>query len=141
MMLATNWGVYEICVRHAKFIKDGDHRDMEIRARSQQHLRELHDRFPEFITGIVALTDGTADFQYRAFISRPDLAVLLASLPPMIDYVQFKKDAKDTKLHSLLSRFWTVWLDAYPKGSVYSTPSKGKHGRSFRSGAPGSFFS
>lgn len=119
-MLATNWGVYEICQRHMEFAKDGDLRDMEIRARHEDHLLELHDRFPEFITGLVRITDGTADFQYRSFISRDDLGVLLGALPPMIDYVQFKKDAVDHKLHALLSSLWTVWLKAYPKGSSYS---------------------
>lgn len=127
-MLATNWGVYEICTRHAEFIKEGDERDMEIRARSEQHLMELHKRFPNAITGIVRLTDGTADFQYRSFISRVDLAGLMASLPYEIDYVQFKKDAITTKLHALLSDFWSAWLDAYPHGSVYTLPRKSKRG-------------
>lgn len=118
MMLATNWGVYEICQRHAKFIEPGDSRDMEIRARDKQHLHNLRVVFP--LIGSTVNLSGDADFPFRAFISRPCLAMLLADLADEIDYVQFKKDAVDPKLHNLLSRMWSVWLAAYPKGSVYS---------------------
>ena len=117
MMLATNWGVYEICQRHAKFIAKGDNRDMEVRARDKLHLRNLRDVCPRL--GPTVDLSGDADFPYRAFITREGLALLLAAVADEIDYVQFKKDAKP-KLHTLLTRFWTAWLTAYPKGSHYT---------------------
>ena len=119
MMLATNWGVYEICNRHAEFIQPDDNRDMEIRARDKEHLDNLRIIFPalgkEFMVGW-----GKSDFQYRVFISRTDLVLLMATLPDVVDYVQFKKDATTDKLHRLLSRFWSAWLDEYPDGSSYT---------------------
>lgn len=119
MMLATNWGIYEITQRHAEFIEDGDNRDMEIRTRSDEHLILLRAWFPE-LSETLAILDGTADFPYRVFITRDGLARLLASLPDTIDYVQFKKDAKDPVLHRLLDRMWTSWLNAFPRYSRYS---------------------
>lgn len=124
MMLATNFGVYEICQRHAKFIDVGDDRDMEIRARDASHLEMLRDATTADLGETLAILDGTADFPYRAFITRMELGILMANLALRIDYVQFKKDAVTTKLHNLLSRFWTAHLDAYPKGSVYSVSTR-----------------
>lgn len=135
MMLATNFGVYEICMRHAKFIDVGDDRNMEIRARDASHLEALRDITTADLGETLAILDGTADFPYRAFISRTELAILMAGLAGEIDYVQFKKDAVTERLHRLLSSFWTSHLTAYPRASVYSQGTK----RRFRGGGRGSF--
>lgn len=119
MMIATNWGVYEICERHAQFIDPADDRDMEIRARDKDHLKALRKRFRG--VGPILDLEGIADFPYRVFITRDDLARMLASLAYEIDYVQFKKDAKNKRLYKLLCDLWTKWLNAYPQGSIYST--------------------
>lgn len=127
MMIATNWGVYEICQRHTQFVATGDDRDMEIRARDRMHLHELRSRFSQ-VGETLALLDNTADFQYRAFITRDELANMLSGLADEIDYVQFKKDAVTDRLHTLLTRMWSAWLHEYPAGSVYS-PRGRKHRR------------
>ena len=124
MLLATNWGVYEFGKRDPQFIEEGDQRDMQIRARSVKHLHELQDRF-SFIEDVVFLGYGVADFQYRVYLTQANLAIIMAELAFEIDYVQFKKGALgDKKLYSLLSRMWSVWLDAYPEGSSYTVPRK-----------------
>ena len=119
MMLATNWGIYEITKRHAQFIAKNDHREMEIRARSAEHLATLRVIFPD-LERTLAILDGTADFPYRAFISRSDLALLLAEVAGTIDYVEFKKDATDKKIHHVLNTMWSAWLHSFPKYSKYS---------------------
>lgn len=120
MMLATNWGIYEICERHVEFIEPGDPRTMEIRTRDRKHIKELRKRYPGLIGETIALTDGTADFPYRVFITRADLTGVLAGLVYEIDYVQFKKDAKDPIVHRVLNSMWSTWLNAYPKFSKWN---------------------
>jgi hypothetical protein len=120
MMIATNWGVYEIAKRHAEFIEPGDTRQMEIRARRKQHLATLRQLFPS-LAETFSIKDGSADFPFRAFISRSDLALLLATLEMTIDYVEFKKDARDPELHHLLNVMWTSWLRTWPKFSKHTT--------------------
>ena len=120
MMIATNWGVYEFGKRDPQFRDAGDPRDMQIRARSAIHLEALRQRWPR-LGDTVYLGSGVADFQYRVYITRAQLAdMMLVLVMEDINYVQFKKDAEDHKLHGVLSAFWTTLLHAYPHGSSYS---------------------
>lgn len=125
MILATNWGIYEITQRHTEFIVKGDKREMEIRARSAEHLMNLREVFPE-LGRTLAILNGTADFPYRAFISRSDLARLLAAVADTIEYVEFKKDATDKKIHRVLNSMWSTWLHTFPKYSKYSSIGRGR---------------
>lgn len=126
MMIATNWGVFEIGMRPENTIPHGDTREMQIRARSEDHLDALRAHFP-MLGDTITLNWGKMDFPYRAYISRTNLVLLLAGLESTVDYVQFKKDAVTPRLHGLLSRLWSAHLAAYPEGSVYSAKSWWKH--------------
>jgi hypothetical protein len=128
MMVATNWGVFEFGEREAKFIEAGDNREMQIRARCAGHLAALRRHFPQ-LGETVFLGMGVADFQFRVYITRADLAEMMASLTMDIDYVQFKKGAiKDHRLYKVLSDMWSVLLNAYPEGSSYDTLANKKYG-------------
>lgn len=122
MMIATNWGVYEFGKRDPNFRDAGDPRDMQIRARSAGHLEALRERYPA-LGETVYLGDGVADFQYRVYITKPQLADMMRVLVmDDIDYIRFKEGAlKDGKLYKVLSDFWTTLLRAYPVGSSYTT--------------------
>lgn len=122
MMIATNWGVYEIGMRDTQFKDAGDLREMQIRARTEEHLDNLRQFFSP-LGPTVYLGHGVADFQYRVYISRSTLTYLMAELALDVDYVKFKEGAlarKDHKLYGLLSSMWRSWLVAYPKGSSYT---------------------
>lgn len=118
MMIATNWGVYEFGKRDMQFREVDDPRDMQIRARSREHLQALREVCP-WLGETVYLGDGVADFQYRVYITHKELSELMYVVTGTIDYIQFKKDAVDNKLHQVLSDFWTTLLRAYPHGSSY----------------------
>lgn len=120
MMIATNWGVFEIGERAQEFIGEDDTRELQVRARSGEHLRALRDRVAGL--GESIYLDGIADFPWRAYISRADLGAGLATLVDELDYERFKEGAQnDHKLHALLSRMWSDWLQAYPHGSRYTS--------------------
>lgn len=128
MMVATNWGVFEFGERDPKFIDEGDNRQMQIRARSVKHLSALREHFPQ-LGETVFLGMGVADFQFRVYITRADLAGMMFMLTRDIDYVQFKKGAiKDHRLYKVLSDMWSVLLNAYPEGSSYDTLANKKYG-------------
>lgn len=127
MMVATNWGVYEFGKRDPAFRELGDRRDMQIRARDEGHLNALRDHYP-YLGENVYLGDGVADFQWRVYISKEDLADMMYTLVMQLDYIRFKEGAaKDHKLHSVLSAFWSTLLNAYPKGSSYTFSKKQEH--------------
>ena len=120
MMIATNWGVYEFGKREDQWREEGDPRDMQIRARSMVHLAALREHFPR-LGETVFVGWGKTDFQYRVYITKAEMAVMMSQLVQGIDYVRFKEGAlKDHKLHNVLSAFWTTLLRAYPEGSSYT---------------------
>src|SRR5690349_838180 len=119
MLVATTWGIFEFGERDPKFRDADDPRDMQIRARSVQHLSALRENFPT-LGETVFLGMGVADFQFRVYITRADLGKMMSVLAMDIDYVQFKKGAiKDSRLYGVLSDMWSVLLNAYPEGSSY----------------------
>jgi hypothetical protein len=122
MMIATNWGVYEIGLRAAAFVEPGDTRELQVRARLASHLDALRERIPGL--GETIFLDGIADFPYRAYIARDVLGMGLWDLAfNEVTYERFKEGAHksgDHKLHGLLSRMWTAWLDTYPAHSSYT---------------------
>ena len=120
-MIATNWGVYEFGKRDKQFRDADDPRDMQIRARSVQHLNALREHFPQ-LGETVFLGAGVADFQFRVYITQEQMAEMMSVLVMQIDYIRFKEGAhKDHKLHGVLSAFWTTLLNAYPEGSSYTS--------------------
>lgn len=130
MMIATNWGVYEIGKRQKEFIEPGDARELQVRARDAEHLAALRERIPGL--GETVFLDGIADFPYRAYVARDVLGMGLWDIVfTEIDYIQFKKDAVNNKLHSLLSKMWSSWLDFYPQHSSYTQtkPSRQRESR------------
>lgn len=119
MMIATNWGVFEFGERDPQFIEPGDRREMQIRARSAQHLDALREHFPELGENVY-LGWGVADFQWRVYITRKQLSYMMYEITSQIDYIRFKEGAhNDHRLYGVLSRMWSVLLDAYPTGSSY----------------------
>jgi len=124
MMVATNWGVFEFGKRDMQFRDADDPRDMQIRARSFQHLEALRQHFPT-LGETVFLGMGVADFQFRVYITKEQLAEMMYELTTQIDYIRFKEGAhKDHKLHGVLSAMWSTLLHAYPEGSSYSVARK-----------------
>lgn len=120
MMVATNWGVFEFGKRDKQFRDADDPRDMQIRARSAQHLKALREHFPA-LGETVFLGMGVADFQFRVYITKEDLANMMFDLTTEIDYIRFKEGAaKDHRLHGVLSAMWSTLLHAYPEGSSYT---------------------
>lgn len=120
MMIATNWGVFEFGKREDKFRDADDPRDMQIRARSVQHLDALRAHFPA-LGETVYLGYGVADFQYRVYITHKQLSEMMYVITGQIDYVRFKEGAhKDGKLYKVLSDMWSTLLNAYPEGSSYT---------------------
>lgn len=119
MMVATNWGVFEFGRRDMQFRDADDPRDMQIRARSVVHLQALRDHFP-LLGETVFLGMGVADFQFRVYITKAQMAEMMSVLVTQIDYIRFKEGAaKDHKLHGVLSAMWSTHLNAYPEGSSY----------------------
>lgn len=120
MMVATNWGVFEFGKRDMQFRDADDPRDMQIRARCAGHLAALREHFPG-LGETVFLGMGVADFQFRVYITKEQMAQMMAELVLQIDYIRFKEGAaKDHRLHGVLSAMWSTLLRAYPEGSSYS---------------------
>jgi hypothetical protein len=120
MMIATNFGIYEVGLRPADTIDEGDRRVLQVRSRRQMDLERLRAVLPGELDDTVILdVPGGVDWQYRAYISRAGLGRLLAKVSEDLDYVEFKKDAVDDGLYAALNDMWTAVLRRFPVGSRY----------------------
>lgn len=118
MFIATNFGIFEIGKRPQQFIPEGDDRNLQVRSRSFVHLHRLREKYLPTL-GETVILDKPTDFQYRAYLTKDQLAEMLAALADEVTYEQFKHDALDDKLYKALSAMWTAWLRFYPKGSMW----------------------
>lgn len=119
MMIATNFGVYEIGVRYEDDRQGkirGD-RTMQIRARRVQDLIKLRERFCPGLGKIHSTPK--RDWPYRVYCTRAQVREVMAAIADSINYEFFKQDAEDEDLHHSLDRMWAAHLRVFPKGSVY----------------------
>lgn len=119
-VLATNFGIYEIGVRPRAFVDEGDDREMQVRSRRELDIVKLRRYYIPELGDIVELGSGKADYQFRAYCTREQLARGMARFAYDINYEKFKEGAEDRKLYSVLSAIWGAWLDGWPRGSSYN---------------------
>jgi hypothetical protein len=120
MMIATNFGIYEVGLRPADTIAEGDDQVLQVRSRRRIDLTMLRAYLQEAMGPTIELdVPGGVDWQYRAYISRAGLADLMSNVIDDIGYVEFKKDAVDDGLYAALNDMWTVVLRRFPVGSRY----------------------
>lgn len=122
MMIATNFGIYEVGLRPEETIDEGDDRVLQVRSRRRIDLIMLRDYLHEALSETVELdVPGGVDWQFRAYISRDGLAKLMANVIADLNYVEFKKDAIDDGLYAALNDMWTAVLTRFPVGSRYAS--------------------
>ena len=72
-----------------------------VRARMAGHIEAL---FPE----ATVFTDSSADYLFRAFVDRKEVALQLSNEILEIDYDNFKDSVADQVLHAAYFEFWRV---------------------------------
>ena len=72
-----------------------------VRARVAGHVEEV---FP----GAKVFTDASADYLFRAFVDRQEVAKQLSNEVLSIDYENFKSTVADKALHDAYMDFWTI---------------------------------
>ena len=76
-----------------------DEKTLLVRARSLKHLTNV---FPE----CDYFKDSSADYPYRAFITREVVADVIANRLMEIEYPNFKNSVEDDKLHNVYNTLW-----------------------------------
>jgi hypothetical protein len=130
MWVMTSFGIFMPGLRPAHTIPAGDDRLLQIRARRIHDLAVLRAEYLPGLGDIIQIEH--TDYQYRAYCTHAQWADALAKLAMDIDYVKFKdtteKKYHDKALHNLYNILWGKILDAFPKGSVYTSYKTGlKH--------------
>jgi hypothetical protein len=134
MWIMTHYGILMPSLRPAKFVPPGDNRKIQLRARRRRDLDYTREHYLPQLGRTVYLGDGVSDYQYRAYCTHDDLALLLSRLALEIDYVKFKPTTDrhgDKELHALYNKLWGVILDAFEAGSSYARDlvPRGYHSR------------
>lgn len=91
-----------ICLNDAFVSIVADAKDptiLKVRARRRNHLRVL---FP----GAKIHRDEKADYRFRVFVPREDVAKVIAEEVRTIAYGNFKNSTKDHDLHDMYSLWW-----------------------------------
>ena len=80
-----------------------------VRARSEEHIKNTFPYCEMF-------TDAEADYPYRAYINRDEVAEVIAMRLAEIDYTNFKDSVVDDDLHDAYVNMWQVMWSAYYDG-------------------------
>jgi hypothetical protein len=105
MWLMTNFGFFSIVQK-----KDAD--ILAVRARARNDLETLKERYIPTLGHI--LKGGGTDYQYRATVSREDMAEALGKIIMDIDYDNFKNSVAEKqgrKRARLYEEVWGILLD------------------------------
>jgi hypothetical protein len=95
MWLCLNRGFFSV-------VEDRENADrLLIRARVAGHIESV---FPE----AKVFTDAKADYFFRAFVDREEVALQLSKEILEIDYDNFKATVADKALHDAYLEFWTI---------------------------------
>ncbi len=84
-----------------------------VRARMSGHIEAV---FPE----AEVFTDDRADYFFRAFISRDEVASVISNEIRGIDYDNFKSSVPDDALHDAYMGFWEIMHDLQETSSAHS---------------------
>ena len=77
-----------------------------VRARSEKHLKNLFPYCEMF-------TDAEADYPFRAYINRDEVAEVIAMRLAEAEYTNFKDSVKDDDLHDAYVNIWQVMWSAF----------------------------
>lgn len=129
MWVMTSFGIFMPGLRPAHTVAEGDNRLLQIRSRRMRDLEILRAEYLPGLGDIIKIEH--TDYQYRAYCTHEQWADALARLALDIDYVKFKdtteKKYRDKALHNLYNVLWGKILDAFPKGSVYTSYKSNRH--------------
>ena len=92
---------------------NNDDKTLLVRARTQEHLDSV---FPD----CESWYDGKADYPFRAYIRRKDVAALLANRILSIDYPNFKASVDDYTLMSAYAKVWEIMRNHFDTRYRYS---------------------
>jgi hypothetical protein len=134
MWLFTKYGFFSaVCARKGKKGKKGKELDPNlfmIRARIQEHLEALIERFEELADCKIKNSNNT-DYRFRIFVPKETWAVVMAALTLEIEYGNFKSAVHATqphedggytkKLHDVWSVMYGLQTNNYGAG-IYSRP-------------------
>lgn len=112
MWIATKVGFISVVKRPASTIAVNDRRELQIRARDRKTLNQLRNQYmPDTLSKIVIIP--RSDYQFRAYCTHEDFALVMARLVFDINYTNFKDAVPDDDLHNLYLRIWMAVMRHY----------------------------
>lgn len=114
MWIMTSFGAFAPALRKPGTRPATDPREIQVRARVEQHLDYLRDLYMRDTLGPTIRSAGT-DYEFRAYCTRQDWAGALAQMALDTDYHSFKDTTKrfpatDWQLHNLYLKMWSLIL-------------------------------
>ena len=100
MWLLTNFGFFSVVQKNEDDV-------LTVRARARNDLEVLKERYIENL-GHIIRGEGT-DYQYRAKVSRENMAEAMRKIVPDIDYSNFKTSVAEKQGHKRAKVYGEVW--------------------------------